>query len=372
MGNDILTTTNRGGLSLAQVAGNDVYKLLPQIQSVLEHGNFGKEYVRIFSEPVENDRTIDWYIEDGQSAIPWKSLDDAAKLALMGRMQEMVGKIQGYASQLRADSDPTHKTYADILEKALIVPELEQSLYSVNGQPVLVNWGFSKGNSDVVDGTQSLLKEIQEKLEKTKDIKDFADKAASGLQSDAAAQAQPETLTPSDTSAQPSQPAASNGGSANAPSQPAPSGGSGGWVAAAVTGAALLAAGAAAMWYFLFHKPEIQESKNEPAQSLAWLKGDVEAKGVLVDENNVPVDLRLHFEGEDGIGTSYITSENQTCEGSVKAAPQEGNRVSFAMGELVCPDGHNFEPFTLVCVRGQNECAGTNKNGESWQLKVDF
>lgn len=370
MGNQQIATTNRSGLSLAQVGGNDVYKLLHQVQSVIEFGNLGPEYVRMFAEPVDNGRDIDWYIEEGKIAGPLEKLDDAQKKELLNKFSAMINTLQAHAKQLRGGSSETYRTYADIIEKALIVPSLDTSLYSVDGNPVLVNWGFSKGDNEIVDGAQSLIKDIKDKLDQIKEIQSKipepkAETPPPPPEPEPAPEPAPQPEPAPETAPQP---------------EPAPQptqnitvqkpAGSGHWIAAAITGAVLLAAGAFAMWYFMFNKPDAEDKT--PDNSLAWLKGDLNANGVLINENNEAVDLTLRFEGDDGIGKSFIKSSTQTCEGNVVAKAQENNRVAFAMSALTCPNGQNYEPFTMICVRGQNECAGTNQNGESWQLQVNF
>lgn len=366
-----IVTTDRSGLSLAQVGGNDVYRLLPQVQSVIELGNLGDEYVKLFAEPVDNGRAIDWYVEEDGDAVPLSSLDGAQRKALLDRFGEMIAKLQQYAGSLRKNPSDTYRNYADILEKALIVPDIENALYSVDGNPVLANWGFSTGDNEIVDGAQALMKDIQDKLEK---IKDIQDKTGEAVETAAPAES-PSEPAPAESPAKPAPTEDASGPTpAEQPSPPEPapaSGSSGSWIAAAITGAALLAAGAAA-WYFFSRANPASDNTSASSASMAWLKGNLSARGVLIDENDEAVDLTLSFEGEDGRGKSIIKSENQTCTGQVVASQQSDNRIAFAMGELACPDGHNYEPFTMTCIRGQSVCTGTNLRGDTWELNVNL
>lgn len=355
-----IATTDRSGLSMAQVGGNDVYKLLPQVQSVIELGNLGSGYVKLFAEPVDNGRAIDWYVEEGEDVVPLADLDAARKRELLDRFGEMVSNLQAYAGSLRQNSSSTYRNYADILEKALIVPGMDKSLYSVDGAPVLANWGFSASDNEIVDGAQALIRDIQDRLAKI----------------GGSAKSAPES------SNSPSQGEAGGMGAQAAQDRPGPrpieqaaparmSGGSGSWIAAALTGAVLLAAGAWVAWQFMHDGPGAQEEAGHA--SMAWLKGDLNANGVLIDENNDPVDLTLRFSGAaDGIGTAIIRSPGQTCSGSVVAESRANNRVAFATQTLTCPNGHNYEPFTMICVRGQRHCSGLNSNGETWELDVNL
>lgn len=390
MGSKRIATTNRSGLSLAQVGGNDIYKMLHQVQSVIELGQLGDDYVKLFSEPVDNGRSIDWYVDDGDKAVPVTELDAVERKALLGRFRDMLKKLKEYSGTLRSDNQsPTYRNYADIIDKALTVPGID-SLYSVDGQPVLVNWGFSAGDNDLVDSNKKLMKEVEEKLEDAaadikKELKDSAPAAASEA-AQSTEELAPETGTEQVTEtadaaqtaaeqsqeipekAEPNPPAAEPRPAQPAPNPPAPKS-SNTWLVASIVGAAILAAGGLGMWYLMNDKKAPGE---EDTPSMGWLKGDLNAKGVLINENNEPVDLTLRFEGEDGKGKVLIVEKGQTCEGQVQARPQPDNRVSFAIGEVRCPNGNNYDPLSLVCARGSNECTGTNRNGESWQLNVNM
>lgn len=384
MANRRIATTQRSGLSVAQVGGSDIYKSRNQIQFVVQQGQLGDDYVALFSEPVENDRTIDWYTDaDGE---PIRALDLPAeeRNQVLQRFREMLGKLQGFAETLRKNSSPTYRNYADIVEKALSLPGIE-SLYAVDGRPVLVNWGFSQGDNSLVEDTKRLMKEIEDKLKESAGGDGIRREVDSGTQ-EGEAQAEQEAEDKPDTdhtqeqqpdteptaesqdapgapdAAPPQQPAAP--GTVSPPMSPKSSS----WFPALMAGAGLILAGAAG--YFLLHKPEAPAQKPEP--SLAWLKGSFAAKDVLVNENNEAVNLTLSFEGEDGKGKTYISEAKQICEGSVVAAPLDEDKVSFAVSKLICPNGNDYEPFTMICQKGQSLCTGTLENGDTWQLEVNI
>lgn len=367
MGSMLIATTDRSGLNLAQVGGNDIYKMLHQVQSVIELGQLGDDYVKLFAEPVDNDRTIDWYVEGGDKVTPVEDLPPEERKAILGRFSEMLARLQDYAHSLRGNTQSaTYRNYADIIEKALTVPGLDSSLYAVDGQPVLVNWGFSEGENELVDGTTALIREIQAKIKVAS-----ADMAREKAQAEPEPEPKPEPKPEPEPEPQPEpEPALEP-----APVQPVvedkpAKGQSRSWLPAMIAGALILAAGAAAMWYFLKYKPDMEKAANTP--DMSWLKGDVTAEGVLINENQEAVDLKLHFETDDGVGRSYIVEKGQTCEGNVTARPQPDNKVAFAVGELKCPNGNHYDPMTMICIRGTNTCAGTNRNGESWNVKVNF
>lgn len=390
MANRRIATTQRSGLSVAQVGGSDIYKSRNQIQFVVQQGQLGDAYVALFSEPVENDRTIDWYTDADGEPVRAVDLPPEERNQVLKQFREMLEKLQGFANTLRNNNSQTYRNYADIVEKALSLPGIE-SLYAVDGRPVLVNWGFSLGDNSLVEDTKRLMKEIEDKLKEnagdgisreldsasresdTKAAPDGDDKPDAEAQQQAEPEAEPES------SPEPSPAAPDASSAASRPQEPpvapvitappAPAKSSS-WFPALMAGAALILAGAAAAWYFLMHKPETPAHTPEP--SLAWLKGTFTAKDVLINENNEAVNLTLAFEGEDGKGKTYISEARQTCEGSVVAAPLDETKVSFAVGKLTCPNGNDYEPFTMICQKGQSLCTGTLENGDTWQLEVNI
>ncbi len=120
--NKQIAETDRSGLTLAQVDGTDVYKMLPQVQTVLEFGNLGDDYVFLFAEPVDNGRKIDWYVSEGDVAMPAVALPDEERKAVLGRFRDMVTKLHEYAASLKGGSSSGYRSYSKILEKALTVP----------------------------------------------------------------------------------------------------------------------------------------------------------------------------------------------------------------------------------------------------------
>lgn len=382
MANRRIATTQRSGLSVAQVGGSDIYKSRNQIQFVVQQGQLGDDYVALFSEPVENDRTIDWYTDADGEPVRAVDLPPEERNQVLKQFREMLEKLQGFAESLRQKGTPAYRNYADTVEKALSLPGID-SLYAVDGRPVLVNWGFSLGDNSLVEDTKRLMKEIEDKLKESvggdgisRELDSGApegeaqpgpeaeDKPDTDAPQEAGPKAEPEAAPQDAPPAPPQQP--STPVTVSPPTPPK----SASWFPAAMAGAGLVLAGAAAVGYFLLHKPEAPAQKPEP--SLAWLKGSFTAKDVLVNENNEAVNLTLSFEGEDGKGKTHISEAKQTCEGSVVAAPLDETKVSFAVSKLTCPNGDDYEPFTMICQKGQSLCTGTLENGDTWQLEVNI
>lgn len=364
MGNNHIVTTERLGLTVAQVGGNDIYKMRNQVLSIIESNkDLGDEYTRLFAEPVEGKQSIDWYAEDDSEAIKAVDLPPEEKQQLLRRFRAMYETLLAYAGEMRAPGkSQTYKIYADTLEKALIIPNLSY-LYSVNGSPVLTGWGFSEGDKSVVEEGKSLIRQIE------KTIAEEEAKAALLKQAAAApaapfpygekpAEEKPAESAPAEKA--PAEPAPEEPPAEPAP-EPAPVQKKKSKLPLILLVLALLAALALAAWFF-FHKME--------DTSFAFLQGNVDVKGVLANENNEIVDLRMQFPKKDGKGTSYIMEKEQTCEGKVEASHGTGDTVMFNLGELICPNNNNYDPFNLICIKGKPSCTGTNKNGESWHVEV--
>lgn len=382
-------TTSRSGLSVEQVGGNDVYKMLSQIQSVLD--GLGPEFAAIFAEPVDAGRDIDWYAPEGAN------VESAADFAKSGRAEELnaglvkldklASGIKAYAADLRASKSAASRNYADILEKALTQPRAmqEQCTYFVDGQPVLIGWGFSDGNNDLVQGIRDLIKKTADEIRDKMDSASGAATAggdADGATNDTDSQSSPESENGAENAVQqkPDETPPSQDGQSQTespPSQnppaitqaPKPSGNLS-WLPAALAGAGLLAAGAVAAWYFLGKSPEKEAANSTPDQSLAFLKGSLTANHVLVNESGEDVDLRITFKGSDGIGEATIREKNQTCAGAVKASLQPENKVLFDIAGVKCPNNNNYEALTLLCGRNDKTCLATNRNGDTWKLDL--
>ena len=361
MGNNYITTTERSGLTVAQVGGNDIYRMLHQIRSILElDGKLGEDYLSLFAEPVDGGRTIDWYADDEGKAVRVMELPREERQQVLQRFREMFESLHGYAEGLRSETrSQTYRNYADILEKAVLVPGIEY-LYAVNGKPVLVGWGFSEGDSSVVEEGRKLIKQIEKTI-----AEDKAQTQPAPAPTPAAMPfAGPEEEKPAPEPApQPApEPKPEPAPAPQVKKEPEKKSSK----LLPIVAAIVVLLIAAAAWFFMNQKGE-----PAPDTSFAFLKGDLKADGVLANENNENVNLRLNFPGEDGRGTSYVIEPSQTCEGTVAAKHGPGNTVVFEMSEMVCPNGNNYHPFSLVCVKGEKSCTGTNSNGESWHIEIN-
>lgn len=368
MGTNI-TTTEKKDLTVAQVGGNEIYKQLHLIQDLIAIGKLGDEYARLFAEPQEYEGSIDWWYAEEGDPVRVMELPSEERQPVLHRFREMIGVVQNYAATLRAQKkNPAYRGHADILEHAVIIPNLD-CLYAVNGNPVLVCWGFWEGDSDLVEEARKLIRQIDTTIADDEAARPATQKEHEGLpdthkrEGDAPPTDTDAGVAPGVVGSVPQEAPARSAGATQSGKK------SSSRLPLLVLLALIVLALAVAAWYFLKSKPRLSST---PDTSLAFLKGDVNAKGVLSNESGEDVDLRLHFAGEDGKGVSYITEKTQTCQGTVTARASADNTVTFALSELRCPNQNHYEPFSLVCVRGITSCTGTNKNGETYQVEVSM
>lgn len=379
MSNNRIATTERSGLIVQRIGDNDVYKMLPHVQRIIELGNLGAEYALLFAEPVDCGRSIDWYSEKDDLAVCANDLAYEEKQQLFQRFQEMREKLQNYVATMRTpEKSQNVKNYADILEKALVIPNVH-CLYSIKGNPVMVCWGFSQGDNSVVEGNQQIIREIQTEL------------ARKPVTNPIIANDQPQANSPT-TGIQP-----------NSTSTPALSTKKSSYFLPIVGGILLVLALACVAWYFLQHQnpaqtisvsstsqssstpqaPEKQHSDNPqdtpqkpeettPDTSLAFLKGEINVHDVLADEKQQKIDLRINFPSEDGKGTTSVIEKNQTCNGTVIASHGQNNTVVLSLSEITCPNKNNYPPYSIVCVRGEKSCLVQDTSGRSLHLEIDI
>jgi hypothetical protein len=100
------------------------------------------------------------------------------------------------------------------------------------------------------------------------------------------------------------------------------------------------------------------------------LKGSLEVRDALVNESGDPVLLRITFPGSDGKGAGELVSERQTCKGPATASRESDGRVRISVDKMTCPNGNDFEPFSMLCQSGTTACVGVNKDGTTWEIET--
>lgn len=358
MGSNYVVSTSRDGLSVEQVGGNDVYQMLPQLQSVLD--GLGPQYRQLFAEPVENRRHIDWYVESSGKAVPLASLPSEERQAILKDLKGVLENLNAYSDRLRAADNPASRAYADILAKAITLPKGDalSHIYVADGKPVLTGWGFTDGLQDEMDGVKALIKVVDTSIEK--------EKPEPAPQPEPAPE--PAPVTPEPAPVQPALVA------------PAPASSSKGWLLAVLIGGLLVLAGLAAAWYFFYYKPgqETLPSAAKPAQAppassnpdMGFLRDGFNIPGKLVDSAGKSMELELTFPDGSGKGTAYARGEDQVCQGPVSANLAGAATVVFDVSALSCPNQDDYESMTIVWNRDSGVCAITYKDGKTYNVNL--
>lgn len=139
----LLCETTLQGLRPAGTGGGRVIETWEQLDQYLRR-NLGDAAADLLAEPVVgNGARISWFGPAGASAVPFRSLDETARADLLARLQGTVAQIRDQADRLSAaGTGPVHAV-GEALAKALkLPPPVEDQLFSVDGRPVLVNWGI--------------------------------------------------------------------------------------------------------------------------------------------------------------------------------------------------------------------------------------
>lgn len=353
MGSNYAVSTSRDGLSVEQVGGNDVYRMLPQLQSVLD--GLGPQYRQLFAEPVENGRHIDWYIESDGRAMPLSSLTPEERQTILKDLKALLENLNAYSQKLRAADNPASRAYADILSKAITLPQGDalSHIYVADGKPFLTGWGFTDGLQDEMDGVRALIKVVDTSIEKEKP-------QPASEPEPAAAQAP----TP------PPEPAPQS-----MPIMVPPQSSSAGWILAVILGGLLVLAGLAAAWYFFYHKPRTTPPVPavEPAVSspdMAFLRDGFGIHRNLTDSSGNSMRLELEFADDSGKGIAYARGGNQVCKGSAIANLAGASTVVFDISALACPNHDDYEPMSLVWNRDSGVCTFTYKDGKTYSLNL--
>jgi hypothetical protein len=101
----------------------------------------------IISEPVfaQDGRSIDWYVQGAVEAFSMQSLSTAEREKVLTTYHQIRQTVHNTAKALEGSTNLADRNLGSVLINALTVPG-DEFIYSVNGKPVLVAWGFSKEN----------------------------------------------------------------------------------------------------------------------------------------------------------------------------------------------------------------------------------
>ena len=117
-----------------------------QLKAILLQ-KLGPEHAALLAEPQHDadGNTVDWYAEGQGQATPLKDLADTEANTLRLKAAALARDIAALAQNLTADVQARQALSGQLLQQALQHPS-DEDVWSVNGQPVLINWGFAPGS----------------------------------------------------------------------------------------------------------------------------------------------------------------------------------------------------------------------------------
>jgi hypothetical protein len=126
------------------LAGDPVWRAAGQLRAAIA-ARLSREHADLLALPEAepSGRSINWYAPFDGEVKRIGDLDDAERREILDRVQRLHGEIAGLATQMEAvDRSNAERNFARLLRHALTAPG-EETLYVVNGRPVMAFWGFT-------------------------------------------------------------------------------------------------------------------------------------------------------------------------------------------------------------------------------------
>jgi hypothetical protein len=126
------------------LAGDPVWRSAGQLRAAIA-ARLSREHADLLAVPeVEpSGRTINWYAPFDGEVKRLGDLGDDERRAVLDRVQRLHGEIAGLATQMEAvERSSAERNFARLLRHALTAPG-EETLYIVDGRPVMAFWGFT-------------------------------------------------------------------------------------------------------------------------------------------------------------------------------------------------------------------------------------
>ncbi len=145
MNRESIAETTLAGLRPAGIGGRRTLDAWDQLSAFIAYDDkLGPEHARVLAEPViGNDGSVEWYKPSGLdgNAIAISDLPAVEQEALKTRARELTEAIRNRAEELRSESREDLRRMGETLSSALLLPREEEILFSIDGSPVLINWG---------------------------------------------------------------------------------------------------------------------------------------------------------------------------------------------------------------------------------------
>ena len=126
------------------LAGDPVWRAAGQLRAAIA-ARLSREHADLLALPEAepSGRSINWYSPFDGEVKRIGDLDDAERREILDRVQRLHGEIAGLATQMEAvDRSNAERNFARLLRHALTAPG-EETLYVVDGRPVMAFWGFT-------------------------------------------------------------------------------------------------------------------------------------------------------------------------------------------------------------------------------------
>ena len=126
------------------LAGDPVWRAAGQLRAAIA-ARLSREHADLLALPEAepSGRSINWYAPFDGEVKRLGDLDDAERREILDRVQRLHGEIAGLATQMEAvDRSNAERNFARLLRHALTAPG-EETLYVVDGRPVMAFWGFT-------------------------------------------------------------------------------------------------------------------------------------------------------------------------------------------------------------------------------------
>jgi hypothetical protein len=125
------------------LAGDPVWRAAGQLRAAIA-ARLSREHAELLAVPEAepSGRTIDWYAPFDGDVKRLGELGETERREMLDRVHRLHGEIAGLATQMEAvERSNAERNFARLLRQALTAPG-EETLYVVDGRPVMTFWGF--------------------------------------------------------------------------------------------------------------------------------------------------------------------------------------------------------------------------------------
>ena len=126
------------------LAGDPVWRAAGQLRAAIA-ARLSREHADLLAVPEAepSGRTINWYAPFDGDVKRLDDLGDAERRDMLDRVHRLHGEIAGLATEMEAvERSNAERNFARLLRQALTAPG-EETLYVVDGRPVMTFWGFT-------------------------------------------------------------------------------------------------------------------------------------------------------------------------------------------------------------------------------------